>query len=58
LLAVPERFLAEEPAPMPAEPPSYASRNWRAEAWEREREREMRAGERGPALAIRRRSNS
>ena len=30
----------------PYEPPRYASRNWRAEAWERERERELRAGER------------
>jgi hypothetical protein len=30
--------------PLPDEP-RYASRNWRAEAWEREREREMRGQE-------------
>ena len=30
--------------PFPDEPPSYASRAWRAEAWEREREREHRPG--------------
>ena len=28
-----------------SEEPRYASRNWRAEAWEREREREMRSQE-------------
>ena len=33
-----------------------ASRNWRAEAWEREREREQRAVERRPETAARRRS--
>jgi hypothetical protein len=41
----------------PDEPPRYASRNWRAEAWERERERELRAVERRPDIA-RRRSNA
>ncbi len=39
------------------EPPRFASRNWRAEAWERERERELRAVERRPDIA-RRRSNA
>jgi hypothetical protein len=32
--------------PVPDEPPPYSSRAWRAEAWQRERERELRAGER------------
>jgi hypothetical protein len=36
------------------DPPHYASRNWRTQAWEREREREMRTGERRPDLATRR----
>jgi hypothetical protein len=31
--------------------PNYASRRWRAEAWERERERERHSG-----LAVRRKS--
>jgi hypothetical protein len=39
------------------EPPRYASRNWRAAAWERERERELRAGERHASPAARRRFN-
>ena len=33
-------------APLPDEAPVYASRNWRAEAWERERVRELRCVER------------
>jgi hypothetical protein len=40
------------------DPPRYATRNWRAAAWERERERELRAGERHPGLASRRRFGS
>ena len=39
---------------LPTKPPRYASRNWRAEAWERERERELRAIERRPDRARRR----
>jgi len=39
------------------EPPRYASRNWRAAAWEREREREMNAAEHHPGMASRRRSS-
>ena len=35
-----------------------ASRNWRAEAWERERERELRAIENRPDITERRRSNA
>jgi hypothetical protein len=47
---------ADGPSPMPGEPSRFASRNWRAEAWERERERELRAAERHPVKAARRRS--
>jgi hypothetical protein len=57
-----------KPAPLPPrsespdflapldDPPRYASRNWSTQAWEREREREMRAGERRAELATRRSS--
>ena len=62
LVAMPPRMKPEEPeqavTPLPVEPPSFASRNWRAEAWARERERELRAVERRPEMAVRRRSNS
>jgi hypothetical protein len=36
------------------EPPAYSSRRWRAEAWERERSRELHAVERHPDLLRRR----
>jgi hypothetical protein len=39
------------------ESPHYASRNWRAAAWERERERESRTVERHTGTAARRRFN-
>lgn len=44
-------------APLPDEPPRYASCSWHAEAWERERERESRAAEKRPDIAARRRTN-
>jgi hypothetical protein len=50
LVTMPGRSQTGESGPLPDEPPRYASRNWRAEAWDRERERESRA-------AARRRSN-
>jgi hypothetical protein len=34
---------ASAPAPPFGDPPNYSSRRWRAEAWERERERERRS---------------
>ena len=37
---IPARTRLEEPEPVAEETPRFASRNWRAEAWERERERE------------------
>ena len=47
---------AESALPAIGEPPRYASRNWRAAAWEREREREreLRAVERHPGMSARR----
>ncbi len=59
LVAMPGRLQTAVPAPLPPEEtPGYASRNWRAEAWDRERERELRALERRPDIAARRRANS
>jgi len=56
LVAMPPRLLPERPVQSPAEPPRYASRAWRAEAWERERERELRAVAHHPEIARRRSS--
>jgi len=39
------------------QPPIFMSRQWRAEAWEREREREQRAAERHTGHALQRRSS-
>ncbi|MGA2207816.1 MAG: hypothetical protein ABSG10_13900 [Terracidiphilus sp.] len=58
LVTMPPRPHPEDPAPVPAETPRYASRSWRAEAWERERERELRAVENRPDIAARRRSSA
>jgi hypothetical protein len=57
LVAMPGRQPLEEQPPVD-EGPRYASRNWRAEAWDRERERELRAVERRPEVSTRRRSGS
>jgi hypothetical protein len=56
LVTMPGKQQAEEPLLASGEPPSFASRNWRADAWERERERQMRAVERQPDRTARRRS--
>jgi hypothetical protein len=53
VLAMPERPCTEK---MILPEPRFASRSWRAEAWERERERELRAIERHPEIARRRSS--
>jgi len=56
LIAVPPRPRPDDQDDLlSAESPGYASRNWRVEAWKRERERELRAGERRPSVAPRRR---
>jgi len=57
LVAMPGRHLTEEPA-IPGDATRFTSRNWRAEAWDRERERELRAVEREPDTSARRRSGS
>jgi hypothetical protein len=57
LVAMPGRLTIEE-IPAPGEPTRFASRNLRAEAWDRERERELRAVERNPDISARRRSGS
>jgi len=58
LVAVPGRPKAAEAASLPPdEPPRYRSRNWRAEAWDRERERESRPSDRRPEIVARRTSN-
>jgi hypothetical protein len=56
--ASPSRPRIEEAVRPANEPPRYASRNWRAAAWERERERELRSGEHYPGMAARRRVGS
>jgi hypothetical protein len=58
LVAIPGRLHVEEKLALPEESPRYTSRNWRAEAWERERERELRAVERRPDARSRRRSGT
>ena len=55
LVTIPARTQAE-PLVAPEDEPRFASRNWRAEAWERERERELRAVEHRPDIARRRSS--
>jgi hypothetical protein len=55
LIAIPGKLHAEGFAP-PLDEPRFASRIRRAEAWERERERELRAMERRPEIARRRSS--
>jgi len=59
LVPAPPRPRVEEiPDPVSMdEPPRYASRNWRAAAWERERERESRTVERRAGLSARHRFN-
>jgi hypothetical protein len=54
VIAIAPTRIAQEPRPAAAaatveEAPNYSSRRWRAEAWERERERERRSG-----IAVRR----
>ena len=57
LVPMPVRQVAEASV-LPDEPPRYSSRNWRAEAWDRERERELRSVEGLPDTSARRRSGS
>ena len=56
LVTMPGRPPADESALASGEPPPFSSRTLRAAAWERERERQMRAVERHPDRTARRRS--
>lgn len=58
LVTMPARNAGDEYAVPLEEPPRYATRNWRAEAWERERERELRAVEGRPDIVARRMSQA
>jgi hypothetical protein len=58
LIPLSERGSVEEISVQLGEVPRFNSRAWRAEAWEREREREQRAAERRPDIAARRRAHS
>jgi len=58
LVTTPSRPLPQDLPPPPAETLRYASRRWHAEAWERERERELRAVENHPDIAARRRTSA
>jgi hypothetical protein len=57
LVPIPHKPQGGDETGIPDDSPRYASRNWRAEAWEREREREMHAVERSSDIAPRRRSS-
>jgi len=54
IVAIAASQTPERSAPPPVELPRYASRAWRAEAWERERERESRAAAHHPEIGRRR----
>jgi hypothetical protein len=57
LVPMPGRHAAEEPVLLD-DSSRFASRNWRAEAWDRERERELRSVERRSDINPRRRAGS
>lgn len=57
-VVAPPRPRPEEPSSTPPDAPRYASRAWHSEAWERERQRELRALDNHPDIASRRRSNA
>ena len=58
LVTMPARPYPKDLPQLPAETLRYASRRWHAEAWERERERELRAIENHPEIAARRRNSA
>ena len=58
ILTIPSRTYPKELPPLPADTLRYASRRWHAEAWERERERELRAIDNHPDVAARRRNSA
>jgi hypothetical protein len=58
IVTMPSRPLSQDFPQLPADTLRYASRRWHAEAWERERERELRATENHPDIAARRRTSA
>jgi hypothetical protein len=58
IVTMPSRPAPHEFPPLPADTLRYASRRWHAEAWERERERELRAIANHPDIAARRRTSA
>jgi hypothetical protein len=58
LVPMPSRPMPQDSPPLPADTLRYASRRWHAEAWERERERELRTVENHPGIAARRRTSA
>jgi hypothetical protein len=54
----PEQIVPEQREPVAEEPSNFPSRKWRADAWERERERESRGVDRREDVGVRRRSGS
>jgi hypothetical protein len=58
IVTMPPRPQLQDFPPLPADTLRYASRRWHAEAWERERERELRATENHPDIAARRRTSA
>lgn len=58
IVTIPVRPYPKEVPPLPPETLRYASRRWHAEAWERERERELRAAENGAEPGGRRRTSA
>jgi len=58
LVTTPPRQPPQDLPPLPADTQRYASRRWHTEAWERERERELRAAEDRSDIAPRRRTSA
>jgi len=58
VVATLDRRRPEDTPPDSAATPRYASRSWHAEAWQRERERELRAIDNHPEIAARRGSSA
>jgi len=58
IVTMPARPYPKDIAALPADTLRYASRRWHAEAWERERERELRAIENHPEISARRRTSA
>ena len=58
LVTMPVRPYPKDIPPLPPDTLRYASRRWHAEAWERERERELRAAENRTEIASRHRTSA